>query len=91
MPERHRPEELSIERLDIKMGVLFEEMRGKLSLLIEGYTGLDGRLVRIEERMERLEKRTDEGFIEMDYKFEHVFGKLDAIEGRLDRHQVPRF
>jgi chaperonin cofactor prefoldin len=42
-----------------RMGVLLEEMNGKLSLLLEGYMGHDTRIVSLENRMTKVEERTD--------------------------------
>jgi hypothetical protein len=40
-------------------GVLLEEMNGKLSLLLEGYMGHDTRIVNLEDRMDKVERKAD--------------------------------
>lgn len=42
-----------------RIGVLLEEMNGKLSLLLEGFMGHDTRIVGLEDRMEKVERKAD--------------------------------
>ena len=42
-----------------RMGVLLEDMNGRLSLLLEGYMGHDTRIVGLENRMEKVERKVD--------------------------------
>ena len=49
----------SLEASLRRIGVLLEEMNGKLSLLLEGYMGHDTRIVGVEDRMEKVEGKVN--------------------------------
>lgn len=49
----------AMEAYQRRMGVLLEDMNGRLSLLLEGYTGHDTRIVGLEDRIEKVEGRVD--------------------------------
>jgi chromosome segregation ATPase len=74
----------NIPRSDAKrgryFGALLEEINGKLSLLLEGYVGLDGRMGKLEERMELLENEMEQ----LENKMELLENRMDKLEVRID-------
>jgi hypothetical protein len=44
----------------------------------------DGRLDDLSERVGRIEKKMDEGFVHMDAKFTHVDAKFERLERKMD-------
>ncbi|MGB7957410.1 MAG: hypothetical protein WCF77_01010 [Minisyncoccia bacterium] len=67
--QEKKSEKITLKSLDARMnffeeslrriGVLLEEMNGKLSLLLEGFMGHDTRIVGLEDRMEKVERKAD--------------------------------
>lgn len=58
---------------DRYFGTILEELNGKFSLLLEGYSAMDARMGRIEEKLDRIEGRLDK-----------VEERLDRLEAKFD-------
>lgn len=67
----------SADARDRYFGVLLEDINGKLSLLLEGYRGLDARIGKLEERIDRLEIRMD-----------NLEARLDNLEQKFEAFRL---
>ncbi len=65
---------------EAKLGVQFDELESRFSLLYEGYCGNDERLRKLWDKNVSLEERMEEVFGAVDFKFETVFERLLALE-----------
>jgi predicted nuclease with TOPRIM domain len=87
-----------ISKRDPSMGVLFETLKDKMDLLLEGHESaqkridrLDGRMGRVEAKLDTLEVKVDileERFEGMETKFDNLDGKFDDLSGRFDGMEV---
>ncbi len=66
-----------VDARDRYFGVLLEDINGKLSLLLEGYRGLDARLEKLEERIGILEERID-----------RLEARLDNLEKKFEAFRI---
>jgi hypothetical protein len=68
---------------DRYFGAILEDLNGKFSLLLEGYSAIDVRVGRIEKRMDRLEAKFDAFRIETNQKFAALFEGQQEFHLRL--------
>ncbi len=78
---------------DRYFGVILEGMQGKRSLLLEGYSALNARIDKLEERMKNLETKFEAFRAEANAKFDILFeGQKRLFDGQQEFfEQMRRF
>jgi chromosome segregation ATPase len=74
----------SADARDRYFGVLLEDINGKLSLLLEGYRGLDTRIGKLEERIEILEEKIDR----LEVRLDNIEERLDNLERKFEVFRI---